>query len=350
MKAMYIKSLHVFPVKSCKGLSLTSVHAGRTGLELDRQWMLVKQKDMSFVTQRTHPHMSQIEVSISGDMQSKDTTLQPTQSPGDQHTHHVIGPADFANGHLQLQYLVDSSLGPMQVPIRPPISLAGQTDPDNTPSGSGMVQAKVWEWSGDVWDEGDAAAEWFSTALGDPVRLVRYVGGLATPDDDSSTIRDVSAEYAPGHETAFADGFPILLATEASRRHMEEAAGISIEIERFRPNVVVAGDGMEPFAEDDWSVVSTGRGEQGKDLTCRLVKPCTRCTIPDINPATGVTKGRETFLALSKLRSGKVLREEKAVYDRPEWKNRTFFGWNVVVDGTGMLSVGDAVTLVETRA
>lgn len=28
---MYIHSLHVFPIKSCKGISLKSVHAGRTG-------------------------------------------------------------------------------------------------------------------------------------------------------------------------------------------------------------------------------------------------------------------------------------------------------------------------------
>lgn len=139
-------------------------------------------------------------------------------------------------------------------------------------------------------------------------------------------------------------------AVQASRQCMEEEAGIPIEMERFRPNVVVAGSGMPPFAEDGWSTVTTGRDADGNSLTCRLVKPCTRCTIPDINPATGVTEGREIFQALSRLRTGKVLRQEKLVYDRREWTNRTFFGWNVVVDSTGLLSVGDLVEVEEERA
>jgi len=130
---------------------------------------------------------------------------------------------------------------------------------------------------------------------------------------------------------------------------MEAEAGIPVQTERFRPNVVVAGEGMPPFAEDRWSVVATGKDPAGEPLTCRLVKPCTRCTIPDINPTTGVTEGREVFQALSRMRTGKVLREENPMFGRPEWKNRTFFGWNVVVDTTGVLAVGDPVQLVESR-
>lgn len=131
---------------------------------------------------------------------------------------------------------------------------------------------------------------------------------------------------------------------------MEDEAGIPIEMERFRPNVVVAGSSMQAFAEDSWSTITTGQDPHGNVLTCHLVKPCTRCTIPDINPATGVTDGRETFEALSRLRSGKVLGREKAVYDRRQWTNRTFFGWNVVVNSTGLLSVGDPVEVTEERA
>lgn len=45
-------------------------------------------------------------------------------------------------------------------------------------------------------------------------RLVRYIGGALPAAAGASAAREVSAEFAPGHETAFADGFPILLATE----------------------------------------------------------------------------------------------------------------------------------------
>lgn len=35
----------------------------------------------------------------------------------------------------------------------------------------------VWEWSGSALDEGSEAANWFSTYLGKPARLVRFNGG-----------------------------------------------------------------------------------------------------------------------------------------------------------------------------
>ena len=35
----------------------------------------------------------------------------------------------------------------------------------------------VWEWAGSAYDEGPEAAEWFSTFLGCPTRLVRFNEG-----------------------------------------------------------------------------------------------------------------------------------------------------------------------------
>jgi len=35
----------------------------------------------------------------------------------------------------------------------------------------------VWEWAGSAYDEGAEAAEWFSTFLGCPTRLVRFNEG-----------------------------------------------------------------------------------------------------------------------------------------------------------------------------
>jgi uncharacterized protein YcbX len=81
----------------------------------------------------------------------------------------------------------------------------------------------VWEWSGSALDEGEDAAAWFSAYLGRPCRLMRHVGSpSSTPSGGSSTSSAVPAdatratdpEFAPGAEVGFADGFPMLFATE----------------------------------------------------------------------------------------------------------------------------------------
>lgn len=71
-----------------------------------------------------------------------------------------------------MEYLTQPSLGTSSLPIRPPISVPDQPGTSTAVEGAGIVQAKVWEWQGDVWDEGDAAADWFSTVLDDEVRCV----------------------------------------------------------------------------------------------------------------------------------------------------------------------------------
>lgn len=50
-------------------------------------------------------------------------------------------------------------------------------------------------------------------------------------------------------------------------------------MERFRPNVVL--EGLPAWAEDRIATLTLG------EVTLRLVKPCTRCTIPSIDQRTG---------------------------------------------------------------
>ena len=125
-------------------------------------------------------------------------------------------------------------------------------------------------------------------------------------------------------------------------------AGNEVKMNRFRPNVVVSG-GKE-WIEDKWSKIETKQqhGHGGGSLTWDLVKPCSRCTIPDINQETGIfDKTREVSRALQKFRSGTALNSQTKT-----WANEVFFGWNMVVS-TGELgskiSVGDVVTAKELR-
>ena len=92
---------------------------------------------------------------------------------------------------------------------------------------------------------------------------------------------------------------------------------------RFRPNLVVSG--CEAYAEDDWKKIRIG------DITFRIVKPCSRCVIPNIEIETG-EKGNEPAKTL-------------ASYRRRD--NKIFFGQNVIAESEGNLTLGMPVEIIE---
>jgi uncharacterized protein len=151
---------------------------------------------------------------------------------------------------------------------------------------------------------------------------------------DDPTRRSLNPSYArPGDHTAYADGYPLTLATEASLRRLDdwiaedalargETAPAAMEMARFRPNLVVDGD--EPFAEDGWTHVVVG------DVRLRMAKPNARCVITTIDPGTLAT-GKEPIRSLARHR----------LVD-----HKTLFAVNVIPETTGTISVGDPVTVL----
>ncbi len=94
----------------------------------------------------------------------------------------------------------------------------------------------------------------------------------------------------PGEATAFADAYPVTLASAASLRRLRdwvaetalergEEPAAPLAVERFRPNLVVDGD-LDPFEEDGWRRVQVGPVE------FRVVKPVDRCVMTTIDPTT----------------------------------------------------------------
>ena len=121
-------------------------------------------------------------------------------------------------------------------------------------------------------DEGGAAAEWASLVAGEAARLVRV------PTHTERTANPAFAGSTPA-PMGFADGFPVLVCNEASLRDLNNRLRERIPMERFRPNVVL--EGLPAWAEDHIDSLTVG------EVTLRLVKPCTRCTIPSIDQRTG---------------------------------------------------------------
>ncbi len=267
MSELQLSDLYIHPVKSLRGLAVPRARVDRFGLHGDRRWMVVDANDR-YLTQRERPQMARIATRLNGELLS------------------------------------------LSLPGLPPLTVPPCED-------GPPREVTVWDDRVVARDCGEDAAEWLSEALGTDCRLVYF---------PAQGERQVDTQYArPGELTAFSDGFPLLLITQASLDDLNSRLAEPVEMRRFRPNLVIAGS--EPYAEDQWRRLRIG------DLTLRLVKPCSRCVIPTIDPATG-----QRHPEVEPLRTlGEYRRRDNAVY----------FGQNVIAEGEGELAVGMPVEVLE---
>ncbi|WP_009914614.1 MOSC domain-containing protein, partial [Burkholderia humptydooensis] len=142
------------------------------------------------------------------------------------------------------------------------------------------LAATIWRDTVSALDTGAHAARWFSDFLGAPARLARFA-----PD----ARRVVGAKWTGAFTSyaQFADGFPILVVGQSSlddlNARLRRKGASAVPINRFRPNVVLAG--LDAYEEDyvDYLDVQT----DGGGVRLSLVKLCTRCPVPTIDQRTG---------------------------------------------------------------
>ncbi|PZQ71572.1 MAG: MOSC domain-containing protein, partial [Variovorax paradoxus] len=232
-----IARLFVYPVKSCAGVEVPEALLTETGLEFDRAWMVVDEAG-EFVTQRELPRMA----------------------------------------------LIRPQLKQFEMVLRAPGMLALHIAYDRVEA---PVQAKVWKDTVAAYDMGDVAAQWFSDFLSEPGKPRRL--RLARFDPEHKRLSSLQWTGGVEAEVQFADGYALLVASEGSMAELNErlaAAGhAAVGIERFRPNIVLAG--LEAHDEDRVEMLHIATAEGSAQL--QPVKPCTRCPIPDIDPATATS-------------------------------------------------------------
>ncbi len=275
--AARLSALHLFPIKSCGGLAPPTAELAETGLDLDRAWMVVDPAG-DMLTQRELPRMA---------------LIQPTL----RHSELVLRAPGMLALHLQLD-VVDSE-----------------------------TRVRVWDDELKAWDMGALAAQWFTDFLGQPLRLVRF---------DPEVERLSSARWTGDIRALnqFADGYPLLVTNTASLADLNQRLAADghapVTMQRFRPNLVL--DGLEAWDEDHLHEIDIDTGD-GR-VTLRLVKPCVRCSIPDVDPLTAET-GTAVAQTLAAFRSD------------PRMNGGLTFGVNaVIVRGQGLrLAVGQPVEL-----
>lgn len=228
-----IARLFVHPIKSCAAVEVREALLTGTGLEWDRAFMVVDAQGV-FLTQREHARMALVRPRIGAHALTLDAPGMPS---------------------LAL------SLGEV----------------------AGTATVSVWGDAMPAQDMGAPAAHWFSEFLGQPCRLVRF---------DPTHRRLSSPRWTAGIDALnqFSDGFPLLVTSQASMDGLNERlraqARAPVGVERFRPNVVI--DGVDDHDEDriDTLYIGGDDGVAANEVHLQLVKPCARCLIPDIDPAT----------------------------------------------------------------
>ncbi|OQR94804.1 mosc domain protein [Thraustotheca clavata] len=258
-----VQDLYVYPIKSCEGFRLESSTVLAEGLKCDRQWMIVDAKG-TFMSQRKVPKMALIAPIVD-----------------------VANPTSIT--------LTAPGMPNLVVPV---VNKGNE------------LKVRVWKDYIQSVDQGDAAAEWIVKFLATPeLRFVKFKDDFCRPCDP---------KFAPGHSTGFADGFPILIACQASIDEMSAQAKHKVEMDRFRPNIVVKG--APAFADDVWGFFEIG------NLRFQNIKPCSRCSMPSVNQQKGEKDDAGAALqeALLASRDGKRL---SFLDKRPK---DVFFGSNVI--------------------
>lgn len=269
MSEIRLSALYRYPVKSLAGHALASGRLDAFGLEDDRRWMVVD-REGGFITQREVPEMALISTRLEG------------------------------------EGLV------LQAPGLPPVAVGRPAER------AGRVNVKVWGDRCEARYCGDEVEGWLSGFLGRSCRLVYMADG---------EVRRVDPRYArPVDRTAFSDGFPLLLISEASLNDLNRRLATPLPMIRFRPNLVVTG--CEPYAEDGWSLIRIG------GISLRVVKPCARCKITTVDPYTAET-GSEPLKTLSGYR---------------RQGNKVLFGQNLLHDAEGELCVDMPVEILQRHA
>lgn len=189
-----------------------------------------------------------------------------------------------------------------------------------------MSPISVWRDDFDAAIYQDPVNEWISKCLGGRFLLASLTG--PTRRCRESDMRDGAFDMS------FADGYPILIATTASLQAVNDyvtAQGeAALPMARFRPNIVI--DGALPWQEDSWKRLKIG------ELIIECVNPCTRCIMTTLDPNSGESQGNGALDALTKLRRSADKRLKGVL-----------FGTNAIALGSGHITRGDKVEVLETQ-
>lgn len=265
-----ISELYTYPIKSLGGISIQRTYLDKFGLKMDRRFVLVDSNN-KFISQRQTPELALFKLKF-------------------YKNGFVVKHIKHENQELFLT--LKSKKIDQQINV--------QIWDDNVIAQTSTLEIDTW----------------FSDMLHQKVRLAQM---------PHAGERQVDRRFAPeGTMTAFADGFPVLLISQASLDDLNEKLIAKneekIPMDRFRPNIVVAD--TKAFEEDKWNTFQINK------IKFSSVKPCARCVVTTIDQQTAIV-GKEPLKTLATYR---------------KFENKVLFGQNIVFTPTkNIFSVGQTI-------
>lgn len=243
----YVSDLFFYPVKSCKGIRLDRAVLDEFGICHDRRFMFVDDNH-KFITQRSHPQLSQLQASLKLSPNNSILTL-------------IISSDEVGELVFELQEFECAV--------------------------NGLSKVVVWNDTVSAYILKNQYTQRISEFLNTNVSLA-YM--------PESTFRQVDREYfSEDKRVSFADGYPFLLTSEASLKDLNSKLLQPVPMTNFRPNIVISG-GISAFSEDNWSRIFIG------DIVFELVKPCSRCVMTTINLKGEKSSNKEPLITLGQYR------------------------------------------------
>lgn len=290
-----LSKITLYPVKSCKGVSLSEAQCGKHGLKSgvfrDREFMVVK-SDGHFITARQEPSMVLITPSF----------------------------------HSEQLWLDAPGMGTLKV-SKP--SKRSSVSSDTKEFGAPLVVTIFGE-NVSALNCGKEASQWLSQYIGKPgIMLVHFPENTSTREPK---FYEKWERFKKTDNAIFADLAPFMLMSESSLHDLNTRLIKNVTLTNFRPTMEIKGN--QPYEEELWKYVKIG------DISFRNVKPCTRCVLTTVDPETGIKDGIEP---LKTLKSYKQL--QKPEHRKLEGESPVF-GIYMSADVYGVIKVGDPVYAV----
>ncbi|XP_068860263.1 molybdenum cofactor sulfurase [Aphelocoma coerulescens] len=257
-KPITVTKIYLYPIKSCSAFEVTEWPVGSQGLLYDRNWMVVNHNGVC-MTQKQEPRLCLVNPSI--DLKQKIMVIQ-------------------AEG-----------MDPISVSLE-----------DNTGKEAVICESKVCSHRVKTYDCGERIADWLSTFLGRPCRLIRQSSDMKSKSHRKNTkglspATHISLSLVNEAQYLLINVASILQLKEHISARLKEPLEIEELIRRFRANIVISAP--ESFEEEEWAEISIGA------LQFQVVGPCSRCQIICIDQQSG-ERNKEILQSLSAARGRKT--------------------------------------------
>jgi uncharacterized protein YcbX len=269
MSDMFLSHIRIYPIKACAGTDVQEARLDKRGLQYDRRWMLVNEQGMD-LHQFDYPQLASVVVAL-------DDPGLLVKAPG---------------------------MPQLRIPLQP--------------QHSAPLIVNWYQGVSKALPASDEADRWFRDFLHVSCRLVFM---------PETSQHPVEPGYEVDHELAGFTSFHYHLLGEGSLNDLNQRLASPVSLERFRPNLIVAG--ALAFVEDSWRTVRIS------DYTFHVVKPCDRCAIITVDPERGIMTGKEPLTTLARYRT----------FDK-----KVLFGQYLLAEGVGTLRVGDVLQVLEEKA